>query len=69
MNHSIFWKNLSAEGGEASGELLAAISEYFGSYEAFTKHFTAAAMGHPGFGLGLPCLGQHEQPPYYWPAL
>ena len=50
VNHSIFWKNLSAEGGEASGELLAAISEYFGSYEAFTKHFTAAAMGIQGSG-------------------
>ena len=50
VNHSIFWKNLSAEGGEASGELLAAISEYFGSYEAFTRHFTAAAMGIQGSG-------------------
>ncbi|MDA8992794.1 superoxide dismutase [Aquiluna sp.] len=50
VNHSIFWKNLSAEGGEASGELLAAIAEYFGSYAAFTKHFTAAAMGIQGSG-------------------
>ena len=50
VNHSIFWKNLSADGGEASGELLAAIAEYFGSYEAFTKHFTAAAMGIQGSG-------------------
>ena len=50
VNHSIFWKNLSADGGEAGGELLAAISEYFGSYEAFTKHFTAAAMGIQGSG-------------------
>jgi len=50
VNHSIFWKNLSAEGGEASGELLAAIAEYFGSYDAFTKHFTAAAMGIQGSG-------------------
>ena len=50
VNHSIFWQNLSADGGEAGGELLAAISEYFGSYEAFTKHFTAAAMGIQGSG-------------------
>ena len=50
VNHSIFWKNLSADGGEASGELLAAIAEYFGSYEAFTKHFTAAAMVIQGSG-------------------
>ena len=29
---------------------MAAIAEYFGSYEAFTKHFTAAAMGIQGSG-------------------
>jgi Fe-Mn family superoxide dismutase len=50
VNHSIFWQNLSPEGGEASGELLTAIAEHFGSYEAFTKHFTAAAMSIQGSG-------------------
>jgi len=50
VNHSVFFRNLTADGGEASGELLAALAEYFGSYEAFTKHFTAAAMGIQGSG-------------------
>lgn len=50
VNHSVFWQNLSPEGGEASGELLAAITEYFGSYEAFKAHFTAAAIGIQGSG-------------------
>jgi len=50
INHSIFWKNLSPAGGEAQGELLAAITDNFGSYEAFTKHFTASAMGIQGSG-------------------
>jgi Fe-Mn family superoxide dismutase len=50
VNHSIFWQNLSPNGGEVGGELAAAISEYFGSYEAFTKHFSAAAIGIQGSG-------------------
>ena len=50
MNHSIFWKNLAADGGEATGELLAAITEYFGSYDGFQKHFNAAALGIQGSG-------------------
>ena len=50
VNHSIFWKNLSPAGGEVSGELAAAINEYFGSFEAFKAHFTAAAIGIQGSG-------------------
>jgi len=50
VNHSVFWQNLSPAGGEAQGELLAAITEYFGSYDAFKAHFTAAAMGIQGSG-------------------
>lgn len=50
VNHSVFWQNLSPEGGEANGELLAAITEYFGSYDAFKAHFTAAAIGIQGSG-------------------
>ena len=50
INHSIFWQNLSPEGGEAAGELLAAIVDNFGSFEAFQKHFTAAAIGIQGSG-------------------
>lgn len=50
VNHSIFWQNLSPNGGEASGELAAAINEYFGSFEGFKSHFTAAAIGIQGSG-------------------
>jgi Fe-Mn family superoxide dismutase len=50
VNHSVFWQNLSPNGGEAQGELLAAITEYFGSFDAFKAHFTAAAIGIQGSG-------------------
>ena len=50
VNHSIFWQNLSPEGGEVSGNLLAAIDEYFGNFEAFKSHFSAAAVGIQGSG-------------------
>ena len=50
VNHSIFWQNLSPEGGEPTGDLLAAIVEYFGSFEKFKTHFSAAAVGIQGSG-------------------
>lgn len=50
VNHSIFWQNLSPEGGEPTGDLLAAIVEYFGSFEKFKNHFSAAAVGIQGSG-------------------
>ena len=50
VNHSIFWQNLSPEGGEPTGELAAALAEYFGSVDAFKKHFSAAAVGIQGSG-------------------
>jgi Fe-Mn family superoxide dismutase len=50
VNHSIFWENLSPTGGDPSGELLAAINEYFGSLEKFKNHFSAAAVGIQGSG-------------------
>jgi superoxide dismutase, Fe-Mn family len=62
VNHSIFWKNLSAGGGDKpTGELAAAIDEYFGSYDGFRAHFTANAMGIQGSGwsiLAWDVLGQ-----------
>jgi Fe-Mn family superoxide dismutase len=62
VNHSIFWKNLSADGGDKpTGELAAAIDEYFGSYDGFRAHFTANAMGIQGSGwsiLAWDVLGQ-----------
>ena len=62
VNHSIFWKNLSAAGGDKpTGELAAAIDEFFGSYDGFRAHFTANAMGIQGSGwsiLAWDVLGQ-----------
>ncbi|MFJ9553054.1 superoxide dismutase [Nocardiopsis sp. NPDC101807] len=62
VNHSIFWKNLSAEGGDKpEGELGAAIADQFGSFDAFRAHFGAAASGLQGSGwaiLAWDTLGQ-----------
>lgn len=62
VNHSIFWKNLSPDGGDKpSGELAVAIDEFFGSFDAFRAHFTANAMGIQGSGwsiLAWDTLGQ-----------
>jgi Fe-Mn family superoxide dismutase len=39
VNHSIFWTNLSPDGGDK-----------LGSFDKFTAHFTAAALGVQGSG-------------------
>jgi Fe-Mn family superoxide dismutase len=54
INHSIFWTNLSADGGDKpTGELAAALDEFFGSFDKFVAHFTAASMGIQGSGWGV----------------
>ena len=54
VNHSVFWQNLSPEGGgEPTGELAAAIDQDFGSFEAFKKHFAATAAGVQGSGWAI----------------
>ncbi|MFV0434487.1 MAG: superoxide dismutase [Leucobacter sp.] len=62
VNHTIFWNNLSPEGGERpEGELGAAIDEYFGDFEKFQAQFTATALGVQGSGwavLAWDALGQ-----------
>ncbi|NKY99807.1 MULTISPECIES: superoxide dismutase [Nocardiopsis] len=62
VNHSIFWKNLSPEGGDKpEGELGAAIDDQFGSFDAFRSHFTAVATTIQGSGwaiLAWDALGQ-----------
>ena len=53
-NHSIFWKNLSPNGGgEPTGELAEAINRDFGSFEAFQEHFNGAALGLQGSGWAV----------------
>ncbi|MEU7989218.1 superoxide dismutase [Streptosporangium canum] len=52
--HSIFWQNLSPDGGDRpDGELSAAIDEHFGSFEAFQKQLTTATAGVQGSGWGI----------------
>lgn len=51
VNHSIFWTNLSPDGGDApTGELASALDDNFGSFDKFSAHFTAAALGVQGSG-------------------
>ena len=53
-NHSIFWKNLSPNGGgEPTGELAEAINRDFGSFEKFKAHFSAVATGLQGSGWAV----------------
>lgn len=52
--HSIYWSNLSPDGGgEPSGELAAAITESFGSFAAFKSQFSHATTLVQGSGWGL----------------
>ena len=54
LNHSVFWKNLSPDGGDKpDGELAAAINESFGSFDGFQAHFTAAASTIQGSGWAI----------------
>lgn len=51
VNHSIFWTNMSPDGGDApTGDLAAAIDDHFGSFEKFRAHFAAVALGVQGSG-------------------
>ena len=62
LNHSVFWNNLSPDGGDKpDGELAAAINESFGSFDGFQAHFTSAATTIQGSGwaiLAWDTLGQ-----------
>ena len=54
VNHSVFWKNMSPDGGGApEGEVAAAIDEFFGSFDGFQKQFNEAANGIQGSGWSM----------------
>jgi Fe-Mn family superoxide dismutase len=54
INHSIFWKNLTPDGaGKPEGELAAAVDEFFGSFDKFVGHFSAAANSLQGSGWAV----------------
>ncbi|MEV4116692.1 superoxide dismutase [Nonomuraea sp. NPDC049695] len=52
--HTIFWQNLSPDGGDRpNGDLGAAIDEHFGSFDAFKKQLTTATATVQGSGWGV----------------
>jgi Fe-Mn family superoxide dismutase len=51
MNHTMFWESMSPDGGgEPDGELADAITEAFGSFDAFKEQFEAKGVGQFGSG-------------------
>ncbi|NUP39211.1 MAG: superoxide dismutase [Streptomyces sp.] len=52
--HSIFWQNLSPDGGDRpDGPLATAIDEHLGGFEAFKKQLTVATSSVQGSGWGV----------------
>lgn len=53
INHSIFWNNLSPNGGGTpQGKLLEAIERDFGSFDEFKSQLTARTVAIQGSGWG-----------------
>jgi Fe-Mn family superoxide dismutase len=54
VNHSIFWTNMSPDGGDKpTGQVASAIDDHFGSFDKFRAHFTATALGVQGSGWAV----------------
>ena len=52
--HSIYWQNLSPDGGDKpDGDLAAAIEVHFGSFDGFRKQLTSATTTVQGSGWGV----------------
>jgi Fe-Mn family superoxide dismutase len=52
--HSIFWKNLSPDGGdEPEGSLKNSLEEHFGTFDAFKNQLTQATSTIQGSGWGV----------------
>jgi Fe-Mn family superoxide dismutase len=53
--HSLFWRNMATPadaGGKPEGDLGAAVTEHFGSFEGFRAQLTEAALNVQGSGWG-----------------
>ncbi|KAM3965680.1 superoxide dismutase 2 [Aphomia sociella] len=59
INHTIFWQNLSANGGKPSDALLKAVEKDFGSLENMKNQLATASVGVQGSGWGW--LGYNKQ--------
>ncbi len=55
-NHCLFWEIMSPDGGEPAGQIAAAISDSFGSFEAFSDAFSNAAATRFGSGWAWLCV-------------
>ena len=54
INHSVFWKNMSPDGGgRPEGDVAAAIDEFFGSFDGFQAQFNEVANGIQGSGWSM----------------
>ena len=54
VNHSVFWPNMSPDGGDKpTGDLADAIDGFFGSFDGFRAHFEANALGVQGSGWSV----------------
>ncbi|MDH6493261.1 superoxide dismutase [Streptomyces sp. SAI-127] len=52
--HSVFWQNLSPDGGDRpDGALADALDEHLGGFEAFKKQLTVATASVQGSGWGV----------------
>ncbi|BCJ63956.1 superoxide dismutase [Polymorphospora rubra] len=52
--HTLYWQNMSPDGGDRpDGELADAITEHFGSFEAFHGQLSAATTAVQGSGWGV----------------
>jgi Fe-Mn family superoxide dismutase len=57
VNHTLFWRIMSPEGGgEPNGPLKKALEKRFGNYGRFREQFARAAMGRFGSGWAWLCV-------------
>ena len=53
-NHSVFWKNMSPDGGDKpTGDVASLIDEHFGSFDGFKGQFEAAGSTIQGSGWAV----------------
>ena len=53
-NHSVFWQNMSPDGGgQPEGDVAAAVTEFLGGFEQFQEHANANANAIQGSGCPI----------------
>lgn len=65
VNHSVFWPNMSPDGGDKpTGELAQCLDEHFGGFDKFRAHFEANALAVQGSGWSVLTWDMVAQKPY-----